>query len=236
MGAQLRLLDSDGVSPFVSHNYGNVLAGAQSVPKLVFVNSYGDVAAEECEFGVEAVAGNDGYLFTEFCSANEINAVALTVTGVVGTSGGSIAAGASIQYKVAVADRWGNESEPCPSAYSPTFSTGTTNKVDLSWAAVAGAFKYVVYANVNGTGYYKLGETPTNSFSDLTGANDGTTVPRGAGSVAYVEGTWQTTPIDFATLAIGAKRPVTIRENVPLGITSSGNPRQHKCYVAFLAT
>lgn len=138
MGAQLRLLDSDGVSPFVSHNFGNVLAGAQAVPKLVFVNSYGDVDAEECEFGIEAVTGNDGYTFTEIASANEIDASAVSVSGAVVTAGGAIAAGASIAYKVAVADRWGNESAPCPAAYNPTFASGSMNRCDLSWTAVAG--------------------------------------------------------------------------------------------------
>jgi len=236
MAAQLRLLNSDGVSPFVSHNFGNVLAGAQAVPKLVFMDSYGDVAAEECEFGIESVAGNDGYTFTEISLGAAIDANSVTVTGVVGTVGGTIAAGASIQYKVAIADRWGNESTPCPAAYTPSFSSGTTNKCDLAWTAVAGAFKYILYSNINSAGFYKVGESPTNAFTDLAGTNDGSTAPAGAGKVSYTEGAWQTAALVVGTMPIGTQIPVAVRENVPLGITSAGNPRQHKCYVAFLAS
>jgi hypothetical protein len=235
MPAQLRLLNSDGVSPFVSHNYGNVLAGAQSVPKLVFVDSYGDVAAEECEFGVEEVVGNDGYTFTEISLGASLDAGGVTVTGAVVTTGGSINAGASISYKVAVADRWGNISAPTPAAYTPAFASGSTNKCDLAWTAVAGAFKYIVYSDVGGSGFYKVAETPSNSYTDLSGTNDGINTPAAPSAVAYVEGTWQQAALILGTMSVGAKIPLAVRSNVPAGITSANNPRQFKCYVAFLA-
>lgn len=236
MSAQLRLLDSDGSTPFVSHNFGNILAGAESVPKLVFAESYGDVDAEECEFGIEAVAGNDGYTFTEICQATEITASGITVTGTVSTSGGTIAAGADIAYKVTVADRWGNESAPCPAAFSPTFASGTTNKCDLSWTAVTDAFKYIIYSSISGGTFYKVGEASTNSFSDTTGTNDGVTVAPIGGNVAYAPGAWGTAAIDLGIIPIGNAEPLMVRNVIPIGTTSANNPRQHKCYVAFLAT
>lgn len=232
MPAQLRLLESDGISPLVSINFGNILAGTQSVPKLLFMNSYGDAACNSSEFAVEQTPGNDGYTFAQVAAANTVDNAATTINSVVSTSGGSIAAGADIAYKVAVADRWGNETPLNDVAHAPSFTTGTTNQVTLSWADVVGAFKYVVYSSISGGAFYKVGEASSASFTDLTGTNDGVTVNTGTG--AYYFDTWSAGPITVGDLAAGAKFPVGLRQNVPAGTTAASNPRQHKIAVSFL--
>lgn len=234
MASQLRLLDSDGVSSFASHTFGNVLAGTQSIPKLLFMDSYGDAAALSAEAGIEAVAGNDGYSFAELCEAATMTAIPVTVTGSVVTSGGNIIAGTVIEYRVAVKDRWGHESELCAVSFSPSFVTGNTNRVDLSWDAVDGFFKYILYSNIGGAGYFKVAETTTNTYSDLFGTNDGATVPKAGGSVAYKVGTWTTSAIVAGDMAAGTQKPIAYRVNIGAGTTSTGNPRQFKAYVAML--
>lgn len=233
MSSLLRLLDSDRVTPFVSHSYGNILAGSSSTPKLLFVDCYGTEDCPDSEIGIEAVAGNDGYMYSEICQGAEMDASAITIGGTVYTTGGSIASGTLIEYEVTVKDRWGHESAPNPVSYQPSFVTGVTNKVDITWDADADAYTYVLYSNISGAGYYKVAEVSTNSYSDLTALNDGVTSPPVGGSVAYKMGSWVTTPIALGTLTAGEIIPVGKRETIPGGSTADANPRQDKMYVAF---
>ena len=232
MPAQLRLLESDGVTPLVSINFGNVLAGTQSVPKLLFMNSHGDAPCDNSEFNIEQTPGNDGYTFAQIAAATAIDNASTAISSTVATTGGNIAAGSDIAYKIAVADRWGNETPLNASAHAPAFTTGSTNQVTLTWPAVTGAFKYVIYSSINGGSFYKVGEATTPSFTDLNGTNDGITTAIGSG--AYYFEVWGTSPVAAGNLAPGAKFPVGLRQNVPAGTTVGGNPRQHKITVSFL--
>lgn len=233
MGAQLRLLVSDGVTPLVSINFGNILSGAQGAPALLFMNSYGDAACAGSEFGVEATAGNDGYTFSEVAAAVEIDNSSTSLSGVVATTDGNIAAGADIAYKVTVMDQWGHETLVNPSALSPVFAAGATNKVTLSWGAVTGAFKYAIYSNISGGGYFKVGESTTASYVDLSGTNDSVTAPPAAGK-AYKFTTWAAGPLNVGSIPAGGKVAVGVRENIPPSATAAGNPRQHKVFVSFV--
>ena len=236
MSAQLRLLDSDKVTPFVSQSFGNILTDTVGVPKLVFMDSYGDAVCNSSEFGIEAISGNDGNTFCELSEGADMDASGVTVAGTVVTTGGSIDSSLSIEYKVTVMDRWGNESEVNPSSYSPSFSSGSTNKVDLTWTAVAEVFKYVVYSNIASAGWFKVAEATTEAYTDLDGTNDGATTPPASGAVAYKFATWGASAIAAGNLAAGAKKSVGFRENIPSTATAVGNPRQHKIYVSFLTT
>lgn len=232
MGAQLRLLESDGISPLVSINFGNILAGTQSVPKLLFMHSYGDAACDSSEFAVEQTVGNDGYTFAQIAAASVIDNAATTLSGVVSTTGGTIAAGADISYKIAVADRWGHQTPLNSAGHTPAFAAGTTNQVTLTWPAVTGAFKYIVYSSIAGGTYYKVGEAVSPAFTDLNGTNDGVTEP--TGTAAYFFDVWGAGPVAAGSLIAGAKFPVGLRQNIPAGTTASANPRQHKINVSFL--
>lgn len=234
MPAQIRLLESDGITPLTSVNFGNILAGAQSVPKLFFMNAYGDAPCNSSEFGVEAIAGNDGFQFAQIAAASVIDNSATLITPVVEVSGGSIAAGADITYKVAVQDRWGKETPLNGAGASPSIAGGTTNRVALSWSAVEGAFKYVIYSSISGGAYYKVGEATTNAYVDSTGLNDGITAA--TGSAAYKFTSWGAGPVTTGDIPVGGKVAVGLRQAVPLGTSITGNPRQHRIYVSFVTT
>ncbi len=236
MAAQLRLLDSDKSTPFVSQSFGNILTDSISVPKLVFMDSYGDAVCNSSEFGVEAISGNDGYTFTEVSEGADMDVAAVAIAGTVVDTGGSIDSSTNLEYKVTVVDRWGNESAVNPSSYSPSFVSGNTNKVDLTWDAVAEAFKYIIYSNISSAGWFKVAEATTEAYTDLDGTNDGATIPPTTGAVAYKFTSWAGGPISGGNLAAGEKKPVGFRENAPSSATAVGNPRQHKIYVSFLTT
>lgn len=234
MSAQLRLLDSDKATPFVSQSFGNILTGSQSVPKLVFMDSYGDAVCNDSRFGVEAISGNDGYQYAELSEGSNMDASGVTINGTVSATGGNIDSSTSLEYKVTVQDRWGHESEVNPNSFSPSFSSGSTNKVDLTWTAVAGAFKYSIYSNIGNAGFFKVGEAVTEAFTDLNGTNDGATTPPVTGSVAYKFDTWGTAEIVAGDLAAGTQKAVGFRENIPSTATAAGNPRQHNIYTSFI--
>jgi hypothetical protein len=235
MPAQLRLLDSDGATPLVSINFGNVLAGGFSAPRLLFMDSFGDSPCNQSEFGVEATSGNDGVTFAQVVEAGLIDNSGVAIAALVEATGGIIAAGASIVYKVTSFDRWNNQTVVNAAGVGPVFSVGATNKVTLTWGAVPGAFKYGVYSSISGGSFYKVGESSAAEFTDLNGTNDGITAPPVSGTAYVMDDIgWSAGPISGGDMAVGTKKAVGLRENVPLGTTATGNPRQHKVYVSFL--
>lgn len=235
MAPQLRLLLANGLDPLTSVNLGNILAGADGAPQLFFADSHGDAICSGVEFGVEAIAGNDGYSYAQIAEGVEILPADITVQGAVTETGGSIAAGADIAYKITVVDQWGRESNPTPSALEPAFATGNTNRVTLSWNALPGAVLYRVYSSVAGGPFFRIGETASLEFSDLEGTNNGIDSPPTAGKAyrAAIEN-WSPGPIQLGDLAPGDKKPVLLRQVIPAGSTSAGNPRRHRIYVGFL--
>lgn len=240
MAANLKLLDSNGVDDFTSYDFGRVLAGLTSTPKLIFVSSYGDATATNCEFGIYPVSGNDGYTFAQICLGEGFTTDGTTLTGEVSATGGSITAESILSYKISVVDADGHESYIDSNSYEPVLlsSPGNTNKVTLSWDAVEGATSYNVYCMVGmGGSYLKLNSTAiaTTSYVDLTGV-PGSTEPQTAGSVAYrpvASPGYSSAPLDLGSLTVGTKTPIYVRENVPEGTTSAGNQRHHKTYLAF---
>ena len=233
MASNLRLLDADKSTVFSSHNFNRVLAGTISGKKLIFVNSYGDEDALDTEFGLYAVSGNDGVNYGQISLGEGFSANGTTLSVTVNASGGGIPDTASLRYKISAVDENGHESEANSNVVIPTLNTGNTNQVVLSWTTISGAVLYKIYISVDGgTTYGLIGSTANLTFTDNAGVA-GTSTPPATGSVAYRPTVWGTAPITFGTLAIGAKIPVFVRENVPLGITAQGNQRHHRTYLAF---
>lgn len=233
MAANMRLLDSDRVSLFASHDFSRVLAGNISAKKLVFLESYGDADALDVEFGPYAVAGNDGVTFTEISLGEEFSANTSTLSIIVNSSGGSIPDTADLRYKISARDADGFESAANSNTVVAVLNPGSANQVVLSWTAVTGATDYRVYSSIDGGITFKLiGTTANLTFSDNTGAEGAGAEPASTDR-AYRVTTWGTTPLTIGTMAIGTKIPVYVRENVPLATTSAGNRRHHKTYISF---
>lgn len=233
MAPNLRLFDSDGAAAFSSHDFGRVVAGGSSPKKLIFVNSYGDVDAEDCEIGIYAVSGNDGDSFAQISGGEDFAANLSTLSATVDGGAGSIPDSATLKYKISVRDADGYESAANSNVVTPTLSAGNTNQVNLSWTAITGATDYRVYSSIDGGTTYKLKGTTANlTFTDNTGA-EGLGAEPATDAVAYRITTWTTAPVSIGTLTIGSSFPVYIREVVPSNVSSTGNPRHHKTYLAF---
>ncbi len=230
MPAQLRCLDYDKVTPFTAHSFGNVLAGTNGVPKLLYLDSYGDAACPQVAFGLAAMPQNDGINFAQVCQPDSIDVAGLTPSATVAETGGSIAISTTLSYVVTVLDRWGNETIVSAET-SPVTTINGTSKVDLSWAAVDGAFLYRVYSKINGGSFFKTAETASTSYADVDGTNDGVTAPGGTGALKMA--TWVTTPLSLGDVPAGEKRPVGVRVVVPENAVSEGNPRQFKTFMSF---
>lgn len=231
----VRLLDYDKVTPFVSYSFGNISAGAVVSPRLVFADSYQSGTASGVEFGVSTVTGNDGYSYCQICSGQEFNASGSAISGSVLTTGGSISGTLAPIYKLSVKDPYGWESEVDTATYAPSLTSGTnTHLVALSWSAVSGVSQYGVYLSLDaGVTYNLVTHTANAYYTDTSGTATTGTVPA-ASSVAYRPGTWGTAAIALGDMASGTKYPVMYKEVVPSGTTSAGNPRQHYVYVSYL--
>lgn len=238
MTVAVKLLDSDKSGTFTSHNFGNVLAGTDTNPdKLIFVNSYGDATASGVEFGILAVAGNDGSTFAQFVSGSEFDASTSAITGGSIDTGGSISGSSTLFYKVTVEDPWGWESEPDSTYFSATLGAGDTWVVYPSWTAVSGASYYGLYlSTTTETGTYnKVTRTSAVSYTDTSGTATTGTAPT-ASSVAYrQENAWQTAALTLGDMASGTTYPMIVQEEVPSGTTSTGNTRQHYVYASYIA-
>ena len=234
MAASLQLLDSDNINVFVSQNFGNIIAGANSSEKLLFVNSNGDATANDSEFGFLTIPANDGVNFAHICAAAAMNTETTTISGAVVNTGGSIPDGTTVTYKISVLDSWDWESA-VGSVYSftTTISTGVgTNKINLSWTAITGAAQYGVYREVSGGGFRLIALTSVNSYTDLN-YTPTATEPPAPGTSAHKAGTYGVVPVACGNLTVGSSFPVILREVVPGGTLAAGNPRQHNLYVAF---
>ena len=232
----VRLLDYDKATPFVSYSFGNISAGAIVSPRLVFADSYASGTASGAEFGVSSVAGNDGYTFAQVASGSTFNASGSAVTGTVLSTGGGIGSGTSLRYKLSVKDPYGWESYHDTVTYTPSLSGTTTNLVSLSWSAVSGTSQYGVYLSVDSGTTFKLVGFTTNAYYTDTSGTATATTPPASGSVGYRPGTWGTTAVAIGDMASGTQLPMFFKEVVPSGTGSAGNPRQHYIYVSYLTT
>jgi len=231
MGAQIRLLDSTGVGELTSFNLGTTLQGSQSSPKLVFANSFGDETCVLCEVGVDPVSGSDGSSMIETCLAETFSMDGVTPSAAV-SAGGSIQP-STIYYAVTARDMWGHESSI--SVVLPVTIADANSRVSLSWTAAAGTTKYFVYSGNSAASLKLSGESSSNSFVDVNGTNDGATEPPVTGSVSHRPTVWQTALLSLGDMAPGTSKPVMVRDNVPAGTTSAGNPRLFDIFVRFMS-
>lgn len=235
MTVSLRLLNSDKSSVFTTQSFGNILAGANSTNKLVFVDSYGDATASGVEFGSIAVVGNDGVNYAMQCSATAFNSSGTSLTNVVSGTGGTIPSNTSLKYKLSVIDSDSWESDIISSDITTASLSGTnTNAVHLSWSAVSGAATYGVYLSLDdGATYKKVTTTALFAYTDTSGTATATD-PQASGSTAYRPSTFAATAVNCGNLASGTKFPVFFDVQIPSGTTSTGNPRQYNLYLSYL--
>ena len=111
--------------------------------------------------------GLEGYLSLSLLSINELD-TPNAPTATASTSGGSIGASTSRWYKIAATDADG---ESLPStAGTATTTTGSANKIALTWTVVPNATGYKIYSASASTGpFYFKASTTSNSYDDLNG-------------------------------------------------------------------
>lgn len=229
----IRLVDSDKVSAFDSFAFGNVVSGNISSPKLLFVEADGVGDCEFSEFGVSPILGNNGYLYAQTSKGVLLDLTAITLAALVETAGGSIASGTNLAYKIAAVDAFGHETTPHTAIVSPTFSTGATNRTELSWEEVAGAVIYRIYSSIASAGFFLVGETSDLAYTDFEGTNDGVTAPAGSGNDGYHFVTWGATTLDLGTIAEGDMTPVGVRINLGSLPSAAGNPQLFTVFASY---
>lgn len=235
------ILNSDKTA-FTSYNFGNIVAGASSANKLLFVSSTGSGTASGVEFGIEQVSANDGYSFCEVDRAEGFTSDAAGVSGSATIGGGSISGASSgnMKYAVSVVDAWSYESTiNSASAYAPSMTSGTnTYAVMVAWDAVSGASQYGLYLSLDaGTSYKKVTTTANAYYTDTTGTATATD-PQAAASTAFrPSGTWVsgTSVISLSDMTSGSVLGVFMKEVVASGTTSAANPRQHYIYALYVS-
>ena len=235
MTISLRLLSSDKVTTFTTQSFGNILAGANSASKLIFVNSYGDATASGVALGSIAVVGNDGVNYAKQCSATAFSSAGTSVANTVSGTGGTIPSNTSLIYKLSVidSDSWESDINSSDST-TPTLSGTNTNAVHLSWTAVSGAATYGIYLSTDsGTTYKKVTTTSSLAYSDTSGTASATS-PQASGSTAYRTSTFSAAELSCGNLASGTYFPCYFDVQIPSGTTSTGNPRQYNLYLSYL--
>ena len=235
MTVSIRLLNSDKSSVFTTQSFGNILAGANSSDKLVFVDSYGDSTASGVEFGSIAVVGNDGVNYAQQCSATQFYSAGTSLANVVSETGGTIPSNTSLKYKLSVIDANSWESDIISSdVTTPTLSGTNTNSVTLSWSAISGASTYGVYLSLDdGVSYKKVTNTALLTYTDTSGTATSTN-PQASGSAAYRVSTFSSSSVSCGDMGSGSKFPAFFRVQIPSGTTSTGNPRQYNLYLSYL--
>ena len=233
----LNILDSlKGI--FTSYNFGNVVAGASTAEKLLFVSSTGVGTASASEFGVKVITGNDGYNFAQVCAGQGIDGSLVTAFSGTAMAGSGTISGrnsGSMIYAVSTIDAFGNESSlENATTYAPSMTVGIdTYAIALAWGAISGTSTYGVYLSLDtGSTYHQVTTTAAYNYTDTSGTATATD-PQASGSVSYrPSGSWAsgTGSISLGDMAAGAILPVFVKEVVPSGTTSANNPRQHYVY------
>lgn len=100
------------------------------------------------------------------------------------TTGGTLAAGTTYNYRVAAVDADGKQTLAGPQAASNATTTGTTSSIAISWTAVTGAASYNVYGRV------AAGELLLANVAGTTYTDTGAITPSGALPAADTTGTY----------------------------------------------
>lgn len=233
-------LDSDGVTVITAKTLTQVKAGTAGTAKKFGFWNTGTEALTGCELGITQVGSGDGYSMAEWKFDTATLSPPWGWTATVQTNGGTTqwgAGNAGRKYYVITAVNASGETGKSLEVYADIVNVGASlgDRVLLSWTAVPGATSYKIYRSTT-SGVYSTPALLT-TVVGTSHTDDGAAVASGAppssnttGGSSPTYGTpptggFQTTPLVIGTLPVGKAVFFWGRVNVPLGASSTGNPR-----------
>ena len=234
-------LDSDGVTILTAKTVPQVKAGTIGTPKKLALQNVGDEVLAGLEHRITQVGSGDGYTMAEW----GFDAVTLSppwgLSAVVLTNAGSTqwgSGGAGRKFFVITALLGGGETGPSMEVFADIVNVGASlgDRVSLNWQTVPGATQYKIYRSVSSGAYATPALRATVNAPGTSYTEDGASLSSGAPPVENTTGgagptygsppgAFQTTPLVIGSLPVGKAIFYWLQEDVPLGTSSTGNPR-----------
>jgi len=240
----VNFLDSNGVTVLTAKTLAQVTAGTAGAGVKLGFQNVGDEALAGLELQLEQVGSGDGYSMAEWVFDTATLSPPWGVTATLQTNIGTTqwgAGNAGRKYFVITAVNATGETAQSVEVFADVVNVGASlgDRVLLAWTAVPGATSYRIYRSTTSGSYATPKLVATVADPGVSYTDDGSAVTSGAppadntsGGTGPAYGTpptgYQETPLVVGGLPVGKAVFYWVRADVPLGTSSTGNPRSVK--------